>query len=345
MGTHPIFESDFDCLTEKKRMLKVGRLYRPIWRHVKISDQDGVEIKTNWPRPFGKVDANGLPITTDTWDRGAKVTHGRVSTYAMRSSQRWPKPEYLNPLMRKTPEPLTGEPTKAFRMASADLFPAPNQLEEPKVMYVYRTDEIKEIVLEGETDDLDGEVGNVTGCPLESRFISVTPKDVLILRQFINRDGSLKAQKHTGLSDRQYLVVSEAVQIAQNDGLLPSVRYAYYENRARWRIQVADESREPRDSRGYPNQLEIMNRHNSRVPHGMTRPLFTSGTPWYRAYVPIYSEVLAEETPNGILPEYTQRVSTSPCLESFRPTATPSFNDNNGVRMKRNLRGPYGHKA
>ena len=47
-------------------------------------------------------------------------------------------------------------------------------------------------MLEGETDDLDGEVGNVVDCPLESRFISVTPKDVLILRQFINRDGSLK---------------------------------------------------------------------------------------------------------------------------------------------------------
>ena len=52
--------------------------------------------------------------------------------------------------------------------------------------------------------------------------------------------------------------------------------------------------------RGLPNQLEIMNRHNSRVPHGLTRPLLTSGTPWYRAYVPIYSEVLAEETPYGI---------------------------------------------
>ena len=32
-------------------MLKVGqRLNRRVWRHVKISDQDGVEIKSNWPR-------------------------------------------------------------------------------------------------------------------------------------------------------------------------------------------------------------------------------------------------------------------------------------------------------
>ena len=97
--------------------------------------------------------------------------------------------------MRKTPEPLTGESTKAFRMASNDLFPAPNQLEEPKIEYVYRTEEIKEIVLEGEEAE---ELDQIDECPLESRFISVTPKDVLILRQFINRDGSLKVTINYG---------------------------------------------------------------------------------------------------------------------------------------------------
>jgi len=50
---------------------------------------------------------------------------------------------------------------------------------------------------------------------LESRFISVTPKDVLILAQFINSDGTMRTQKQTGLSDKQYRIVSEAVFIAQ----------------------------------------------------------------------------------------------------------------------------------
>ena len=35
-------------------------------------------------------------------------------------------------------------------------------------------------------------VKDIKECPLESRFLSVTPKDVLILRQFINKDGSMK---------------------------------------------------------------------------------------------------------------------------------------------------------
>jgi len=39
-------------------------------------------------------------------------------------------------------------------------------------------------------------------CPLESRKISVTPKDVLILAQFIKKDGTLLSQAQTGLSDR-----------------------------------------------------------------------------------------------------------------------------------------------
>ena len=49
--------------------------------------------------------------------------------------------------------------------------------------------EIKEIVLEG---DDQKEITEIEQCPLESRFITVTPKDVLILRQFTNRDGSMK---------------------------------------------------------------------------------------------------------------------------------------------------------
>ena len=43
----------------------------------------------------------GLPDTSDTWVRGANISHGRMSTFESRSSQRWPRPEYYNPLMAK----------------------------------------------------------------------------------------------------------------------------------------------------------------------------------------------------------------------------------------------------
>ena len=65
----------------------------------------------------------------------------------------------------------------------------------------------------GESEPEQSETEKV--CPLESRFISVTPKDVLILAQFINSDGTMRTQKQTGLSDKQYRIVSEAVFIAQ----------------------------------------------------------------------------------------------------------------------------------
>ena len=58
-------------------------------------------------------------------------------------------------------------------------------------------------------------------CPLASRGISVTPRDVLILRQFCKKDGTLLTQEQTQLCDRQYEVVKEALAIAQNDGLMP----------------------------------------------------------------------------------------------------------------------------
>ena len=128
-------------------------------------------------------------------------------------------------------------------------------------------------------------------CPLESRFISVTPKDVLILAQFINSDGTMRTQNQTGLSDKQYRIVSEAVFIAQdriqfiepisdylfsmtirfeknsekNDGLLPVSRYSYFENRTRWRVQLVDNMNETRTKFGTPSSPEIMNRYNSNA--------------------------------------------------------------------------------
>ena len=83
-------------------------------------------------------------------------------------------------------------------------------------------------------------------CPLASRGISITPKDVLILRQFCKKDGTLLTQEQTNLCDRQYEVVKEALAIAQNDGLMPVNQQTYFENRSRWRIQLVDS---PNDNR------------------------------------------------------------------------------------------------
>jgi ribosomal protein S18 len=68
----------------------------------------------------------------------------------------------------------------------------------------------KNIVLEGilseeekkESEMLEEFEESARPCPLESRNISVTPKDVLILAQFIKKDGTLLSQEQTGLSDR-----------------------------------------------------------------------------------------------------------------------------------------------
>ena len=97
------------------------------------------------------------------------------------------------------------ESFKAFKnQSNFELFPTPTG-DIPKINEVYRTGAPKEIIVEGIASDQNERSEIKAGerqCPLDSRFISVTPKDVLILAQFINKDGSLRSQKQTGLSDR-----------------------------------------------------------------------------------------------------------------------------------------------
>ena len=68
----------------------------------------------------------------------------------------------------------------------------------------------------------------------------------------------------------------EAINIAQNDGLLPLQRYSYYENRSRWRIQLVDDMKEKRYAFGQPASYEIMNRHNANSPVSILYPNFLS---------------------------------------------------------------------
>ena len=64
----------------------------------------------------------GLPDTSDTWVRGANISHGRMSTFESRSSQRWPRPEYYNPLMAKVEVLILRLSPKLSRFLMEDIF-------------------------------------------------------------------------------------------------------------------------------------------------------------------------------------------------------------------------------
>jgi len=323
-------------------------------RKIVLKDDQGHEVVSNWPRVFGpgvhqSGPKAGLPISEETWNLGNNLTKGRATTF--RTQSRWPKPEQIMPLRKKLPQPLEGDEAKDFaHQSDIDMFPDPAGVVK-KVDTVYYTEPPKEITIEGidlaetsnDNDQRPKKTSRDRVCPLESRFISVTPKDVLILAQFINSDGTMRTQEQTGLSDKQYRIVSEAVFIAQNDGLLPVSRYSYFENRTRWRVQLVDNMNENRTKFGTPSSPEIMNRYNSNSLHGSKQPVYTKGQPWFRAYVNSYSELLAEETPYGLPKERTQKVSTSTCMSNVYQTDMPSYWDNHGVRAKRMRLGPFNH--
>jgi ribosomal protein S18 len=326
---------------------------------IKITDENGVEVVSNWPKVFGPgIYKNGkragLPIIEDKWQTGNYLNKGRAATYE--TQHKWPKQNQFMPLKMKLEKPLEDDSFKYFKNESnLDFFPTPSG-EIPKIDEIYRTENPKEIIIEGiPNENSDNSENNseknqtveaaTRECPLDSRFISVSPKDVLILSQFMNKDGSIRTQKQTGLSDRQYVVVLEAINIAQNDGLLPLQRYSYYENRSRWRIQLVDNLKEKRYHFGQPASYEIMNRHNSNSPPGSRRALYSSGLPFFRTYVNVGSEILAEETPFGLPRPRTQRESTSKCLRLIRPSDTDSYPDYHGTIKKKYRRGPFNHCA
>jgi len=321
-------------------------------RKIILKDEQGHEVVSNWPRVFGpgihKTGPKaGLPKNENIWHLGNNLTKGRATTF--RTESRWPKPDQIMPLRKKLPQPLEGNVAKDFaHQSNPDFFPDPAGVAK-NIDTIYYTEPPKEITIEGvDLEAADGESKPDENkrekvCPLESRFISVTPKDVLILAQFINSDGTMRTQKQTGLSDKQYRIVSEAVFIAQNDGLLPVSRYSYFENRTRWRVQLVDNMNETRTKFGTPSSPEIMNRYNSNALHGSKQPVYTKGQPWFRAYVSSYSELLAEETPRGLQKERTQQVSTSTCMSNVFNTDIPSYWDNHGVRARRERLGPFNH--
>merc|ERR1711908_74350 len=49
MGTHPIFESDFDCLTEKDEYFSPRRRYEPLAGHIAANCEDFEVEVCCWP--------------------------------------------------------------------------------------------------------------------------------------------------------------------------------------------------------------------------------------------------------------------------------------------------------
>ncbi|CBY21168.1 unnamed protein product [Oikopleura dioica] len=284
---------------------------------VKISDEKGAQVLSNWPKPFGKA-PDGPKAD---WQLGANREAGRVTTF--RTKHRWPRPTEITALNTKNADQSISEYTQAPKNIVIEGILSDEEKREPLMLEEFEKP--------------------TRPCPLESRKISVTPKDVLILAQFIKKDGTLLSQAQTGLSDRQYEVVKDAVKIAQNDGLLPYSKFSYFENRARWRIQLIDETENPRDWQGAPLSPEIMNRYNCRTRPGLAKALPTKGYPWWRLYVQMGSEKIAEETPVGIPVQRTQKISTSKCQNDIWPSNVPSFHDNQGAHARKMRKGPFNH--
>jgi len=319
---------------------------------VKITDENGKHLYSNWPKPFGAGvykdgEKAGFPVMEDSWELGNIRNRGRVTTF--RTTHRWPRSTEIMPLREKLTEaPQWEDAYQSFANQNDPIaFPKPGE-KKPVPNYRYLPSEPKHITVEATvSEEKERQVGlkdfPEEKCPLASRGISVTPKDVLILSQFCKKDGTMLTQEQTGLCDRQYQVVKEALVIAQNDGLMPYSSQTYFENRVRWRIQLADEPNDTRTHSGVSIPPEIMNRHNSRVRPGYDKPIPTKGYPWWRLYTHSYSEVLAEETPRGIKKEKTQQISTSTCMSNVYPTKLPSFWDNWGMVARKRRLGPYNH--
>ena len=65
---------------------------------VRISDEKGAQVLSNWPKPFGKA-PDGPKAD---WQLGANRETGRGTTF--RTKHRWPRPTEITALNRKNEE-------------------------------------------------------------------------------------------------------------------------------------------------------------------------------------------------------------------------------------------------
>ena len=82
-------------------------LYRKKSYKVKISDEKGNHLYSNWPKPFGagvykSGPKEGYPIEEDSRQIASNRNKGRVTTF--RTVHRWPRPTEVMPLRKKLPE-------------------------------------------------------------------------------------------------------------------------------------------------------------------------------------------------------------------------------------------------
>ena len=125
-------------LTTFRMLSRFGVRFKQVKRcaggalRVKITDENGDQIYTNWPKPFGagvyeKGEKAGFPIMEDSRELGAYRNMGRVTTF--RTTHRWPRPTETMPLRKKLEKPPKWEDAyKSFAHQSDPIaFPKPGE--------------------------------------------------------------------------------------------------------------------------------------------------------------------------------------------------------------------------
>ncbi|CAB4019241.1 28S ribosomal S18a, mitochondrial-like [Paramuricea clavata] len=62
---------------------------------------------------------------------------------------------------------------------------------------------------------------SVSGCPICSRILTFTYKDVLLLAQFISPEGNILNRRITGVCRKQQRKLEKAIEISRRLGLIP----------------------------------------------------------------------------------------------------------------------------
>jgi hypothetical protein len=99
---------------------------------VKISDETGNNIYSNWPKVFGAGvykdgEKEGFPIMEESYELGNFRNTGRVTTF--RTTHRWPRPTEVMPLRSKLDkDPKWEDAYKSFAFQGNKIsFPKPGE--------------------------------------------------------------------------------------------------------------------------------------------------------------------------------------------------------------------------
>ncbi|KAJ8045925.1 39S ribosomal protein S18a, mitochondrial [Holothuria leucospilota] len=114
---------------------------------------------------------------------------------------------------------------KVSREFSVRLFSTTSKFNSEKYREVKEYEDGNTIVVEGVKTDVGEklhEVNNpLNACPICSRNLMVTYRDVLILEQFVAKNGEILPRRITGLCVKQHRLLRDCIDKSQKAGLLP----------------------------------------------------------------------------------------------------------------------------